>query len=32
MSDIQTTLILWMVFVIGGYAIAAFILDRRSNK
>ena len=32
MNYLQTTLILWMVFVIGAYAIAAFILDRRSNK
>jgi len=32
MSDIQTTLIIWMAFVIGGYAIAAFILDRRNDK
>jgi len=32
MNYLQTTLILWMVFVIGGYAIAAFILDRRNDK
>ena len=32
MNDIQTTLILWIVFVIGGYAIAAFILDQRNDK
>ena len=32
MSDIQTTLIIWMAFVIGGYAIAAFILDQRNDK
>ena len=32
MNDIQTTLILWMVFVIGGFAIVAFILDQRNDK
>ena len=31
MNEVQETLILWMVFVIGGYAIAAFILDRKND-
>jgi hypothetical protein len=32
MNEVQETLTLWMVFVIGGYAIAAFILDRRNDE
>ena len=32
MNEVQETLILWIAIVIGAYAIAAFILDRRNDK